>query len=433
MTNAFTAFAFNASGSNQFARTLPARLADVKNVKDFGATGLGFPHDDWAAIMAAFNALAGPTGNTGTVYFPPGTYFVSQPIAWNGNQNPIFLGSLGLSIITGNFADYVFSQTGGNANGTVFDGLTVVNANATGGGIRLGGTIGGAIRNCAITANQGYQYFCQRLRANILWFCWEISIENCTLSPGSNRSGSQGLMLLADGPVRNCKVSNYHIGCLTAGGEFGQNFMGCYFELCDTALLPGIGPNGAGDAGGIEMSGCWFKNNSIAINFSVSCACAIFGVRIEGTNGQAPGGLNPQYGILSGTGGGGGLLGVALLAGITIIGQYDIAGVYLFAQSFYLNPQYMSVQVSNSGAGSVWHLDNGTGRYFGEFINCGGTGMPYIPTVAAIPAAQLEGDTVNVSDGTNSLAWGAPVTNTGTHTTHYLVRWNGSNWTVMGQ
>ena len=59
------------------------------NVKDFGAVGDGTT-DDTAAIQAAINAcpvVATPTGSgtvrVGTVFFPPGTYVVSQLVMPN--------------------------------------------------------------------------------------------------------------------------------------------------------------------------------------------------------------------------------------------------------------------------------------------------------------------------------------------------------------
>ena len=61
-----------ATGSDT-PRALQDRFADVVNVKDFGATGLG-GLDDTAAIQAAIDSLAA-TG--GTVYFPPGQYLVT--------------------------------------------------------------------------------------------------------------------------------------------------------------------------------------------------------------------------------------------------------------------------------------------------------------------------------------------------------------------
>jgi Pectate lyase superfamily protein len=67
------------------SRTLPDRLVDVVNVKDFGAFGDG-SHNDTAAIQAAldyaFGASVAPHGVKSNlnhaVFFPAGTYLVSQ-------------------------------------------------------------------------------------------------------------------------------------------------------------------------------------------------------------------------------------------------------------------------------------------------------------------------------------------------------------------
>jgi hypothetical protein len=83
---AFTSFAFPVPGTT-IGRTMPDRLADVINVKDYGATGNGST-DDAAAIQSAFDAAFGtagsPHGTNATankaVFFPNGTYNVSTPI-----------------------------------------------------------------------------------------------------------------------------------------------------------------------------------------------------------------------------------------------------------------------------------------------------------------------------------------------------------------
>src|SRR5262249_15956614 len=62
----FTTFAFPATGAPA-SRTMPDRLAEVHNVKDFGAVGSGAV-DDWGAIQNAVNWTSGP--NRGTIYFP---------------------------------------------------------------------------------------------------------------------------------------------------------------------------------------------------------------------------------------------------------------------------------------------------------------------------------------------------------------------------
>ncbi len=80
---AFSSFAFPATGAPT-SRTMPSRLADIINVKDYGALGDGSTNDT-AAIQAAFDAAYGssssPHGNSYTlnksVFFPSGNYIVS--------------------------------------------------------------------------------------------------------------------------------------------------------------------------------------------------------------------------------------------------------------------------------------------------------------------------------------------------------------------
>jgi hypothetical protein len=81
------AYAFLASGGNT-ARTIPARLSDIVNVKEMGATGDGST-DDRAAIQSAFDlafgTVASPNGNAGRflnrpVFFPSGNYKVGGPL-----------------------------------------------------------------------------------------------------------------------------------------------------------------------------------------------------------------------------------------------------------------------------------------------------------------------------------------------------------------
>ena len=308
----------------------------------------------------------------------------------------------------------------------VVEKLNIINTNAAGGGIRLGGTVGGAIRDCTITANKGISTWTSNNPLDL--GSLEISIKNCVLSPGANVANSQGILTISDGPILNCTINGYAIGMQISGGQHCQYIAGCHFEQCGTAFLPGINPDGTNfSAGPYVMTGCSFKNNSIAMNFQTSNGnCLFSGIIIEGTNGQAPGGLNPQYGILAGNGGASGNIGSSLFAGVTVVGNYDVAGVYIFGAGSQLDSLY-------AGMSSVsWTLDRLSGT-FPLMPVFAASNKNYIYPVSDLPASATVGDCYNVSDGTNSLAWGAPVTNTGTHTAHYKTRWNGSNFTVVGQ
>ena len=431
MTNPFTAFVFDATGETQSpnARTLPDRISEIHNVKDFGATGAGFPTDDWAAIMAAYNhgqvslvttssgsgttlffsggvpagVVAGmyvkdgttpgnlPTapaprvisttsttvvlntsttsvgsGETitfnipskGTIFFPPGTYYISQPVYFGDTEftaDSVWSGVLGASTITGNFADYIFnrnseSNTQSGASGChVIERLNFVNTNATGGGIRLGMCVGGAIRDCTVTAYLGINTGNTDNLGSL-----EITIKNCQLiGPGSNVSGSIGLMLLADGPTISCYVNGFETGAIVWGNEGGQMLYGCRFELCGIGYHPGVNAPGSPPAqvGGAVLMGCSFKNCSEAIK-EAQGGDRYFGIHIEGTNGTLPSGANPQYGIhvpQSEQDGN-------LFEGVVVTGQYDQFGIYIAGEE--LSPaqraNMVGVSSTNTGSGSAW-------------------------------------------------------------------------------
>src|SRR4051812_15456310 len=103
----FQSYAFPATGTPT-PRTMPDRLAEIKNVKDFGAVGDGVA-DDTAAIQAAVNWTSG--ANRGTIFFPLGRYVVSEPITFNydGDLSIAFVGVAG-TLIFGSFNGYIFDR-----------------------------------------------------------------------------------------------------------------------------------------------------------------------------------------------------------------------------------------------------------------------------------------------------------------------------------
>jgi pectate lyase-like protein len=83
----FTSYPFAATGG-QVSRTMPARLADVISVKEYGALGNGINDDTGAiqsALSAAYGTVAAPHGTANrtankSVIFPSGHYLISSPL-----------------------------------------------------------------------------------------------------------------------------------------------------------------------------------------------------------------------------------------------------------------------------------------------------------------------------------------------------------------
>jgi hypothetical protein len=109
----FTSFPFSATGATT-PRTMPDRLAEVVNVKDFGAVGDGKANDT-AAIQAAIDAAYGPAsaphGGTNytlnrAVFFPAGLYIISAPIRLFMVHGAHIYGA-------GRFATTIYNASGG--------------------------------------------------------------------------------------------------------------------------------------------------------------------------------------------------------------------------------------------------------------------------------------------------------------------------------
>ena len=115
MTNPFTAFAFPATGATA-NRTLPDRLSDIHDIRDFGAIGDwngSTGTDNLAAIMAAFNfgqvtlVVTGLNVGTNTMTFAggalavlPGMYplDVTTPSAFDPTALPLVSSSTSTTV-----------------------------------------------------------------------------------------------------------------------------------------------------------------------------------------------------------------------------------------------------------------------------------------------------------------------------------------------
>jgi Pectate lyase superfamily protein len=222
---AFTKFSFPATGARA-NRTMPDRLSDIVNVKDYGAYGdwpnTGY-HDDTAAIQAALTAAS--KANGGIVFFPAGKYLITSTltvpdstanlkiIGCGGNEN-----ADGGTVITGNFNGWLLStQQMNNAHSPVrlIEGIAFQNQNTTApvstdvtpGCIRIVSGIAVQIRNCGIGITSGIGIF--------------MGVQNSIVT-NTNITGhypahtSYGVW--TNGSVENCKIQGCSIGIINGVG-----------------------------------------------------------------------------------------------------------------------------------------------------------------------------------------------------------------------
>lgn len=420
----FTAFAFKASGAST-ARTMPERLAEVKNVVDFGAdpTG-GNASATTAAIQAAVDWTAG--ANRGTIYFPLGAYQTSGPITFNydGNLSICFRGEIG-STIFGNFAGYIFDRhlttPNNTTGGRMFEKLNIQNGHAAGGCIRLGSTIGGAIRDCGLGGAT-----CITTEDSAGQSSESIHIENCSFG------ASTGIIIGGGGAIQGCNIPGATVGVRAYGG--GLHISGCRAERCGTSFLFGLdsadNPVGAQGFSIVSTSteGCW---TAIDLGGDTGGLCEGFVITSFGHFGHPADGAGPtpdiqesQYGIRvredCARGG--------LIQSVNLTGPYGQAGFAIESAAtrsdLVIRENY---SVNTGGAGSNWSFPSNA--YTARFLS--NNEMPTW-TYSQLPSGGnvLEGDEFNITDS-NTAIWGATAAGSGTN--HVLVRWNGSIWTVVGK
>lgn len=308
-------------------------------------------------------------------------------------------------------------------------------------------------------------------------------------------AGAIRLSSVVGASVRNCTLSGFI--CLTTSQDKivpNDPTVGAaegFHVVADTCNFS----NPSGFSGSMGQTGIYFQNNSISLNSnhnSMWCAerlsgtaCEIIGGRAEvGYFGIILGGDTTasnnslSLGKIEGRSLESNLLGLYVKNGSAVIESLGASSNVLVSTSlggFYLNA--FSGSMENSGAAgnfgtanaiyianpnndrtnvtftSCYAQNNTTPSsswripaqaWAATFIQClswdgtNQTKLSPVYTVANLPGvggnpAAVEGDEFNVSDGTNGLGWGDPLTNTGTHTTHYKTRYNGSGYTVMGK
>jgi len=351
----FSGFAFPATGTTA-PRKLPDRLAEIKNVKDFGATGDGVT-DDWNAIQRAVNWTTG--GNRGVIFFPLGTYRCTKPIIFNGrnkttgidgypwndssdpgvNLSIIFQGcGLGSAVI-GDHSDFVFLRDNGwpSAWGCHVKDLYI---NGGLGAVRMLGTNGGSITGVKTNSAPGFDV-CGSAVQDFSGACFNILVSHCQLQSGKSCYG----IAMSTGAINCCTIQGYEHG-IRLGGP-GGTVTGCRTEVNDIGVM--VGKDGYGNdwqASGFVVNGLQTESCNLAgIQVSDGSGGLIAGSVITANIGPPNAPAECLRGLYMH-----GSRWVSVV-GTIVSGRYSVAGIdaqCLGADS------YISTLSVNSGAGSNW-------------------------------------------------------------------------------
>ena len=432
----FTEFEFAAEGSPT-ARTMPDRLADVFNVKDWGAVGDNVT-DDTAEIQAAMTALMSAGG--GTLFFPIGDYRTSAPITFN-DDNDFGLHVLGsgngtaISPLGAGFAGYIFDRKLATPNNTygprVFENMRIENDHASGGAIRLGSTIGGAVRCCIIGGGQcGFTAEDEPGASSD-----SIVIDNCLFQSGVSSGTPKALIFGGKGLIISGSDFTACDEAITLYGS-GVAIYGTRMESLNVGLVLGVDSAGTNRGlHGLSISGMPMEGQLTFIDFRGTVTGFAIGANTftghDATNaGFADLVTNSEYGI-------------RIRADTAIAGEFfacnsgsffDIASIYIEDYTVRANVVFTACQSSvGGGAGVPWRLPTSPCGF--KFFECNVDSGSNAPdgtryTFANLPGSgiRLEGDEYDISDcstatiGNTASAGGA---------NRVRVRWDGTNWIVI--
>ncbi len=403
----FSSFAFAATGSPT-ARTMPDRLAEIKNVKDFGARGNGST-DDTAAIQSAVNATAGT--NRGTVCFPLGTYRITAPITFTANPvNIRFLGEPGATIV-GNFADALLKRLGSIGGSTggihVVENLRLINNHLAGGkGLIISECIGAKVVDCHISAWRGIE----------MGDSSAVTIDTCSLVAPVE---GEGVGIVAENATTILNSDITHFGEGIRHCNLGLSVIGGRHEVNGVGIM--IGKKGDGStfqSSGFHISGLSMESNGHGIYVHAGAAGKIAGCAITNNIAGKSSGIymnNAEQVALS---------GVSVASGHS----FSDAGIYLENP---LRCTFDAVRINVAG-GLAWRLPTN-----GQLAACGFRatlpvveGSVTVANLATHGSAAPIGTILRVSNA-NKATVGAKITGTGTNDVMALKIY-GNAWTVLG-
>lgn len=254
----FTGYAFSATGAST-TRTMPDRISDIINVKEFGAKGDGITNDS-SAIQEAINYAYALNSSGACVFLPAGTYIVDSIEMSNAGAGfgggLVFMGAgRDATILKGtNPGNYVLNRfpVGGNSdNASEVRDMTVWNQSTASGSGALGW---GWIANTATVTNCHFIGF-YGLNMATSYENFGMSIRDCictcnipvsradSISPGPT-TGTIGI-ISGQGEITNCSVTGFDVGIATS--RYAFNVTGCQITACNAGIDIG-GGNPAGSS-----------------------------------------------------------------------------------------------------------------------------------------------------------------------------------------
>jgi len=311
------------------------------------------------------------------------------------------------------------------SGGRIFERLIIQNGHASGGGVRIGATTGAAFRDCLISA-----FICVTTEDAVGVSSQNVFFQDCTMSNGGAVSGSHFIIIGGGGSIEGCTLSGADTAVRAYGS--GLSITGCRSERCNTSYLFGVdsGDNPVGCSGFSIMScsteGCW-------TSYHLAGPCngfAIVGVGAlghdAGNSGVVPGIMGSQYGLRIDAD----CASNGVIQSCTFGGDFQaIAGLSFAGATSRGNVVVRETNaISNNGGGVGWIFPSNA--YTAQFFN---NNESPLWTFSQLPSGGnvLEGDEYDLTDA-NSTTWGANVT-AGSSSGRVRVRYNGTNWTVMGK
>lgn len=328
---------------------------------------------------------------------------------------------------TGSIAHTTYATFTGTISG---NNLTVSGVSGT---IAIGQTVyGSGVTACVITSGSGTSWVVDGGTQTVGPVSMFTQIPNDgtgVLTVTAVSSGTiKPLQAVSDGGV-NIPGAIFIVSQLTGStGGTGTYALSNPTVTVSSQTITTIG-NDAGASGFVLQGG---SMEGLVNGIMLAGTCSGFYIGSIGALGHVNSGptnsIATQYGMIVGPN-----VSNGVFQGTGIIGDLTkVAACKVYTAAARTNVLFLSSTFDKhtGGGGTGFDWDLPTNAYTASWLNCN---VSPTWTYAQLPTGGnvLEGDQFTITDSTTST-WGANVT-TGGGSTRVLVRWNGSNWTVVGK